>query len=226
METDASRSKGHAASSGPDPQEAPRAKIPVRDKRKLREESPGTGAGQPAPSAGEEPKPTTEAAGEPADGARLEQAQATAAGYLDDLQRLQAEFDNYRKRTLKEQTRLLEHASVGIVAQLLQVLDHFQLAVAAAEETRDFDSMLKGVQMVYGELKEVLRAAGLESIDAKGRRFDPRLHEAALQVEGDGSGVEVVSEVLRDGYTFKQMVLRPAMVKVTQDASGADQVDA
>lgn len=203
-------------------------KIPVRDKRKLREEQGGARVvGQPAPPATEQAQPAApEVAGSSSAEARIEQAEATAAGYLDDLQRLKAEFDNYRKRTLKEQTRLLEHASMGIVAQLLQVLDHFQLALAAAEETRDYDSMLKGVQMVYSKLKEVLRAAGLETIDALGRRFDPNLHEAALQTEGDGSGVEVVSEVLRDGYTFKQMVLRPAMVKVTHDASGAQRADA
>ncbi|HEX2177947.1 MAG TPA: nucleotide exchange factor GrpE, partial [Actinomycetota bacterium] len=155
-------------------------------------------------------------------------ANQKAAGYLDDLQRLKAEFDNYRKRTLKEQTRLIEMASADIVAQLLGVVDHFQMAVSAASGSRDFDAMFRGVEMVYGELKQVLQNAGLEILDPKGQPFDPNLHEAVLQQEGDGSGHMVVDEVLRNGYLFKGTVLRPAMVKVTQDAnaSGPDQVEA
>ncbi|MGH2773489.1 MAG: nucleotide exchange factor GrpE, partial [Actinomycetota bacterium] len=119
-----------------------------------------------------------------------------------------------------EQTALAEAASVSLVARLLAVMDQFELAVAAAEETREFDKMLKGVEMVFGELKEVLRAEGLEQIKAKDLPFDPNFHEAALEVPGDDSGHVVVKEVLRPGYTLKGRVLRPAMVKVTQRAQG------
>ena len=167
-----------------------------------------------------------EAAGE-ADDKALAEAQEKAASYLDDLQRLKAEFDNYRKRTLKEQTRLIEMASADIVAQLLGVMDHFAMAVSAAAgsksmaEGSDYEAMLKGVEMVYGELKQVLEGAGLEIVEPKGQPFDPNVHQAVLQDEGDGSGHLIVDEVLRNGYLFKGTVMRPAMVKVTQDASGA-----
>jgi molecular chaperone GrpE len=202
-----------------------RTRIPIRDKRKLHDadagaaESGGAVVGEPVP-------PEADASGE--DQQALAEANQKAAGYLDDLQRLKAEFDNYRKRTLKEQTRLIEMASADIVAQLLGVVDHFQMAVSAASASRDFDAMFKGVEMVYGELKQVLNNAGLEILEPKGQPFDPNLHEAVLQEEGDGSGHMVVDEVLRNGYLFKGTVLRPAMVKVTQDAnaSGADQVEA
>lgn len=144
----------------------------------------------------------------------LETIKAERDGYLEDLKRLKAEFENYRKRILREQTDVVSRASAGLVSALLGVMDNFDLAVAAAEETRDFDKMLRGVEMVYGELKEVLGAEGLQPIDAKGKPFDPTLHEAALEVPGDEDGHPVVAEVLRPGYMFKGRVLRPAMVKV------------
>lgn len=136
--------------------------------------------------------------------------------YLDALQRLKAEFDNYRKRIVKEQTGLVERAAAGLAFRLLPVLDSFELAVASAEGTRDFERMLKGIEMVFGELKEVLGSEGLERIPARGKPFDPNLHEAALEVDGDGSGEPYVAEELRTGYLFKGRVLRPAMVKVAR----------
>lgn len=148
----------------------------------------------------------------------MTKAKREAASYLEDLQRLKAEFENYRKRVLREQTEIVERASVGLIHRMLIVLDNFELAVAAAEESRDFDRMLKGVEMVFGELKEVLRAEGLQPIEAKGRHFDPNLHEAALEVAGEGDE-PVVAEVLRPGYMFKGRVLRPAMVKVARARS-------
>jgi molecular chaperone GrpE len=147
---------------------------------------------------------------------QLEAARAEAAGYLDDLQRLKAEFDNYRKRIVKEQTGLVERASAGLLYRLLPVLDNFELAVASAEESREFDRMLKGIEMVFGELKEVLNAEGLSAIAAKGRAFDPNYHEAALTVDGEDDGEPYVAEELRSGYTYKGRVLRPSMVKVAR----------
>jgi molecular chaperone GrpE len=197
-------------------QEQPPIKIPIRDKRIKLDEADEGGASV----IGAAP-PMSEA---PSEDDQVAAARRQAASHLDDLLRLKAEFDNYRKRTLKEQTRLLEMAAVGTIAQLLGVLDHFDLAVAAANQTQDYAKMLKGVEMVHGELKDVLRASGLEIIDAVGKPFDPNVHEAAIEEEGDGSGVMVVGQVLRNGYKFKDMVLRPAMVKVTQDASAAQEV--
>lgn len=135
-------------------------------------------------------------------------------GYLDDLKRIKAEFENYRKRILKEQTEFVERASASLVSSLLPVLDNFDLAVSAAEDTKEFDKMLRGIEMVYGELKEVLKGVGLRPIEARGQRFDPNLHEAALEVPGAEEGELEVVEVLRPGYTFNGRVLRPAMVKV------------
>ncbi len=209
---------------GPPPgqtESPPPRRITINDRRKLSPEVSAAGppgaespAGGPAPAPEPAASPPAAAGAENPLAAELEAAKAEAASYREDLQRLKAEFDNYRKRIVKEQTSLLERASVNLVHRLLPVLDNFELAVASAEESREFDRMLKGIEMVFGELKEVLGAEGLAPIAAKGRPFDPNVHEAALQVDGDGEGEPYVADELRTGYTYKGMVLRPAMVKV------------
>ncbi len=137
-----------------------------------------------------------------------------AAEYLEHLQRLQAEFDNYRKRVLKEQTRAVELAAEPMIGKLLEVLDEFELALLAAERKPELDSFLRGVEMVYAKLQEILRSEGLERIEAEGKPFDPSIHEALLQGEDHGEGEPYVSDVLRTGYTLKGRVIRPSGVKV------------
>ena len=148
--------------------------------------------------------------------ADLEKARAEAESYLDDLRRLQADFDNYRKRTLREQTARAASASQALVARLLPVLDNFELAVSAAEHSRDFDRMLKGVEMVFGELREVLEGEGLVKIEAEGKPFDPERHEAVIAVEQEDTEPGMVVDIVRTGYELRGKVLRPAMVKVAK----------
>ena len=146
----------------------------------------------------------------------LEKARAEAESYLDDLRRLQADFDNYRKRTLREQTARAASASQALVARLLPVLDNFELAVSSAEHSRDFDRMLKGVEMVFGELREVLEGEGLVRIEAEGKPFDPERHEAVVAVEQEDTAPGTVVDIVRNGYELRGKVLRPAMVKVAK----------
>jgi molecular chaperone GrpE len=148
--------------------------------------------------------------------ADLAKARAEAESYLDDLRRLQADFDNYRKRTLREQTARSASASQALVARLLPVLDNFELAVSAAEQSRDFDRMLKGVEMVLGALREVLEGEGLVKIEAEGKPFDPERHEAVIAVEQEGAEPGMVVDIVRAGYELGGKVLRPAMVKVAK----------
>jgi molecular chaperone GrpE len=128
--------------------------------------------------------------------------------YRDALVRLQADFENYKKRMIKQQTDHLERAAGALVDKLLPVLDTADLAVAhgAGED----------VKQVSAALANVLEREGLERIDPVGERFDPTLHDAVAHEPGDGSdaGVQEVAEVLRAGYRWKGRVLRPAMVKV------------
>jgi molecular chaperone GrpE len=148
--------------------------------------------------------------------ADLDKARAEAESYLDDLRRLQADFDNYRKRTLREQTTRAASASQALVARLLPVLDNFELAVSSAELSRDFDRMLKGVEMVFGELREVLEAEGLVRIEAEGKPFDPERHEAVIAVDEEDTEPGMVVDIVRAGYELRGKVLRPAMVKVAK----------
>ncbi len=187
-------------------------------------EDAGEGEGEGAAAAGDPAaRPSTrddDADAEPAAVAPLQadlaKARAEAEAYLDDLRRLQADFDNYRKRMLREQTARMASASQALVERLLPVLDNFELAVSAAEQARDFDRMLKGVEMVFGELREVLHGEGLEPIEAQGKPFDPGRHEAVVAVEQDGVEPGVVVDVVRTGYELNGKVLRPAMVKVSR----------
>jgi molecular chaperone GrpE len=158
--------------------------------------------------------PRSDADAEAADVATdLEAARAEASQYLDHLKRLQAEFDNYRKRVLKEQTTAIDMAAEPVVRRLLEVLDEFELALMAATEKPDFDRFLHGVELVYAKLLDSLRAEGLERIEADGKPFNPERHEALMQT-GDGDGDPMVADVLRPGYTLRGRVIRPAGVRV------------
>jgi molecular chaperone GrpE len=134
---------------------------------------------------------------------------------LDTTRRLQADFENYRKRVLREQTALVERATEGLLEQILSVLDSFELALRNLEGGEVDEKVRKGIELVFAELVGVLERAGLERIDALGTPFDPNEHEAVLQ--DDGEGEPRVGDVLRTGWKLKGRVLRPAMVKVSRD---------
>ena len=194
-------------------QNAERPRIKITDRRRVGDDAatetttPAPEAEAPAPGDDAEPRP------EPQDAAtELEAARAEAARYLDHLRRLQAEFDNYRKRVLKEQTQAIEMAAQPAILRLLEVLDDFELALMAANDKPDFDRFLHGVELVYAKLIDALKAEGLERIAAEGAAFDPERHEALMQT-GDGEQL-VVADVLRPGYTLKGRVIRPAGVRV------------
>jgi molecular chaperone GrpE len=126
--------------------------------------------------------------------------------YLDALRRLQADFENYKKRMIRQQTEHLERAAAGLVEKLLPVFDTVDLAVAhgGGEE----------VKQIWTALFDALEREGLERIDPAGGPFDPTLHDAVAHEPGDGGSEPEVSEVMRAGYRWKGRVLRPAMVKV------------
>ena len=158
-----------------------------------------------------------------AEEASVEQAEADLGADLAALakerdemrglaQRVQADFENYRKRMLREQTDAIARANEAIVEQLLPVLDTFELALGHNDAD---DNVRKGVELVFAELLAVLEKNGLERIDATGVPFDPNVHEAVLQ-EGGSDGEPVVVETVRTGYRLKGRVLRPAMVKVAR----------
>ena len=192
-------------------EELPRVRITDRRRfANLRDDE-----GAPADTAGDAParadESTEQEAAEVA--GDLQAARGEAQQYLDHLRRLQAEFDNYRKRVAREQEELAELGSMPVVRRLLEVLDDFELALMSAEDQPDFERFLKGIELVYSKLVDALKAEGLERMPAEGAAFDPQLHEALLQT-GDGEGEPIVADVLRPGYTLKGRVVRHAGVRV------------
>ena len=131
-------------------------------------------------------------------------------------QRIQAEFENFKKRKERDQAALVERATERLLEELLPALDSFELASVSLEAGGDTDleKLTKGVTLAIGQLQSAVERAGLMRIDASGARFDPEEHEAVMH--DDGEGEPVVEMVLRTGYKLKSRVLRPAMVKVTR----------
>jgi molecular chaperone GrpE len=191
---------------------AERPPIKITDKRRFRDDDPAAAPADQAEAASGEETLEQQGADVTID---IDAARAEAAEYLDHLRRLQAEFDNYRKRVLKEQTDAVERAAAPAIQRLLEVLDDFELALMSASDKPDFDRFLHGVELVYAKLADTLKAEGLERIDAQGKPFDPEQHEALMQT-GEGDHL-VVADVLRPGYTLRGRVIRPAGVRVNRE---------
>jgi molecular chaperone GrpE len=174
----------------------------------------GAAAGQPEPDAFDPAVPGEDEAAQVL--TDIDALQRERDDLLEMSKRLQADFENYRKRVLREQTVLVERASESLVEQLLPVLDSFELAIANFPPDADGDNggVRKGIELVHAELLGVLERAGLEPIRALGAPFDPNEHEAVMHDDGDGE--PRVDGVLRTGWRLKGRVLRPAMVKVVR----------
>ncbi|HUX05741.1 MAG TPA: nucleotide exchange factor GrpE [Acidobacteriota bacterium] len=134
------------------------------------------------------------------------------SGLKDLLQRKVAEFDNYRKRVRREREELTEQAAAALIEEMLPVVDHLELALAADSENAD-DYRL-GVEMILKQMQEILGRHGLEPIEALGRRFDPHYHEAVVREETSDHPEDFVTSELQRGYLLGGRVLRPAKVKV------------
>ena len=135
-------------------------------------------------------------------------------GYLDLAQRVQADFENYRKRAVREQERLVAHAHERLVRELLPILDDLERALEAAERHEEAQ-LVEGVKLVEKSLRAALVKEGLEEIDTDGP-FDPNVHEALLAQPGEGAEPGSVLEVVQRGYRVGDRVVRPARVIVAE----------
>ncbi len=140
----------------------------------------------------------------------LAEAKAEAEKYLDMARRLQADFDNYRKRTQRENEEYRKFACSSIVGELLTIVDDLDRALEHAGEETEF---VKGIRGVRTNLMKILESNGLKEIPAEGK-FDPNYHEALCTVEGDDDGT--IAEVFQKGYMLNGKVLRYSKVKVTK----------
>jgi molecular chaperone GrpE len=180
-------------------QEHPPTKIRVSDKRVIHEEDVNA--------------PVDESLLEPSLEQQLAEARALAEDRLDQMKRMKAEFENSKQRMIREQTDVIERASRRIVEQLLPVLDDFERALESALEHAADESIVRGVELVLGKLRDVLSAEGLERMDVHGKPFDPHEHEAVSSQPGDVSEATVL-DVVRPGYKLKGKTVRPALVRV------------
>jgi molecular chaperone GrpE len=146
--------------------------------------------------------------------AKLEEERARSREYLSEAQKQRAELENYRKRMIREQTRIIENANAGLIKKLLPVIDDMEKAVEVAKGHKD--QVADGIRMVYENLMNVLQQEGLEKIDPKGEHFNPETCEAVMAMVSKEHPDETVLEVHQKGYKFKDQLLRPARATVSK----------
>lgn len=147
--------------------------------------------------------------------AEIDEISAEKAQLEDRLLRVQAEYDNYKRRTEKERVAERKYKSQDLANELLPVMDNFERALhtTVTEENKGF---LEGIQMVYNQLENALKSEGIVHIETENKPFDPNMHHAVMQVEDENFESNVVVEELQKGYLLKDKVIRPAMVKVNK----------
>ncbi len=146
--------------------------------------------------------------------AEYDQLKAERDHLLDRLARLQAEFENARKRTEREKADYRDYATGSVVEQFLPVLDNFELALKAKGSAEQLRS---GVELIVKQMEEVLRQLQVTAVSAVGEEFDPRYHEALGSVERDDLPDHFVAEEIRRGYKLRDRLLRPSMVRVVSN---------
>ena len=173
----------------------------------------------PAPASADAAPPT------PQEVAALRERAAKADEFWDRLLRTTADLDNFKKRAARERIEAGQSATAGVLQKLLPVLDHFEMAQAAAQ-TADappagIESLQAGIAMIQQQLRNILAESGLEEIDASGKPFDPMVHEAVSQMETADVPEGQVVRQLRKGYRLRERLLRPATVIVARKPSAA-----
>lgn len=149
-----------------------------------------------------------------------EKLKAERDALLDRLARLQAEFDNARKRAVREQQDFREYAAADVIKNFLPVLDSFELALkvaGGANSNSNSSDFRNGIDLIYRQFQDALQKSGVQPIVAVGQSFDPRIHEAVEMVDTTSVPDHHVLEELQRGYKYKERLLRPAMVRVARN---------
>lgn len=187
-------------------------------------ESPAQPQPQQPPQASAEgtPKPEEKPAGPVTLSAdefkKLQDAAAEAASLRDKLLRTQADWDNYRKRAIREKEEAVKYAAEGVMERLLPILDSFEMGLQAAKTATEANAIAQGMQMIYSQFQNLLKDVGVETIDAVGHPFDPHRHEALGHQESHEHEEGTVVGQMRKGYKLKDRLLRPASVFVAKKA--------
>lgn len=179
-------------------------------------------AQEDAAEGSEEEAPEEAAAAEAAMQEEIEALKGQVDGLNKDLQekkdrllRLQADFDNFRRRSAKEREEISAIVTQNFCKDMLPLLDNFERAMAA--ETKDVEAFQKGVEMIFTQFQEILKKNGLEHIEPIGQKFDPNFHQAVMRVEDPDKEDDTVAQELQKGYMVKGRVIRPSMVQVVSN---------
>ena len=167
---------------------------------------------------GVEEAASASAAGKPVEvsaASETEKLKAERDALLDRLARLQAEFDNARKRAVREQQEFREFAGADVIKNFLPILDSFERALKAGGDSTDFRD---GVELIYRQFQDALQKIGVQPILAMGQPFDPRVHEAVEMVDTTEVPDHHVFDELQRGYKYKERLLRPAMMRVARNS--------
>ena len=144
--------------------------------------------------------------------AQIEKLTAELKEKEDRVLRLQADFENFRRRTSKEKEELSAVVTQGMLKDMLPLLDNFERAMAA--EAKDGEAFQKGVEMIFTQFTEILKKNGLEHIEVEGQKFDPNFHQAVMRVQNADMEDDDIAQELQKGYMVKGRVIRPSMVQV------------
>jgi len=147
---------------------------------------------------------------------KLEELQNEVNTLKDKNMRIAAEMVNTLRRKDEETNRLLKYSNESLITELLPVIDNFERALNVDATSNDIESYQKGMTMIYNSLKNILEKFEVKEIEAIDKEFDPSYHQAVMQEEKEGTKENIVIEVLQKGYTYKDKVIRPAMVKVSK----------
>ncbi|MCD7033041.1 nucleotide exchange factor GrpE [Metabacillus sp. GX 13764] len=132
------------------------------------------------------------------------------------LLRIQADFENFKRRSRMDLEATKKYRAQGLITELLPAIDNFERALQMEAADENVKSLLQGMEMVQRQLITALKTEGVEEIEALGKPFDPHLHQAVMQAEDAEAPANTVVEVFQKGYMLKDRVIRPAMVKVSQ----------
>ena len=171
----------------------------------------------PAADGEDSPAAVKSKASQPSQLSEIDKLKEERNALLDRLARMQAEFDNARKRSQREQQDFREFAAADVLKGLLPILDSFERAFTVRSDSGEFRN---GVELIYRQLQDALQKAGVQAIDAVGQPFDPHVHEAIEMVDTTMAPDHQVLEELQRGYKYKERLLRPAMVRVARNPRG------
>jgi molecular chaperone GrpE len=173
------------------------------------------------------PRPAVDLAEAPADSITssvspdVDDLKAELDRYKETALHAAADLDNYRKRMAREKEETVRYANFGLLERLIPILDNFELGLQAAKTDPGKSGILEGMKMVFKQLQDLLTSCGVETIDATGQHFDPKVHEAIAQEESNEFPEGMVIRQLRKGYKLKDRLIRPANVIVSKGVPAA-----